>query len=210
MAVKIPDFIERIVAGDIAGAAAKIAEDSSLPAVCGRVCPQESQCEGSCVLGVKFEPVSIGKLERFVADWTFANAGDGSIKVPRDSGRADNGHRKVAVIGSGPAGLTCAGDLRKLGYDVTIFERKSHIGGIEMENMVEILHLLSCHNRKLGQAMACVEQIEGIAQKLPLHLLSDVAILGDDNIAEGIGQGEIAMSIGMRDLAITEGYICII
>jgi len=87
---------------------------------------------------------------------------------------------------------------------------KSHIGGIEMENMVEILHLLSCHNRKLGQAMACVEQIEGIAQKLPLHLLSDVAILGDDNIAEGIGQGEIAMSIGMRDLAITEGYICII
>ena len=130
VAIKIPDFIERIVAGDIAGAAAKIAEDSSLPAVCGRVCPQESQCEGSCVLGVKFEPVSIGKLERFVADWTFANAGDGLIKVPRDSGRADNGHRKVAVIGSGPAGLACATDLAKAGYDVTIFEALHKPGGV--------------------------------------------------------------------------------
>lgn len=131
VAVKIPDFIERIVAGDIAGAAAKIAEDSSLPAVCGRVCPQESQCEGSCVLGVKFEPVSIGKLERFVADWTFANAGDGSIKVPLGgAGGSDDGHRKVAVIGSGPAGLACATDLAKAGYDVTIFEALHKPGGV--------------------------------------------------------------------------------
>lgn len=128
VAVKIPDFIERIVAGDIAGAAAKIAEDSSLPAVCGRVCPQESQCEGSCVLGVKFEPVSIGKLERFVADWTFAqmagSEGDPSEPV------ASVSKRKVAIIGSGPAGLACATDLAKAGYDVTIFEALHKPGGV--------------------------------------------------------------------------------
>ena len=104
VAVKIPDFIERIVAGDFAGAAAKIAEDSSLPAVCGRVCPQETQCEGSCVLGVKFEPVAIGKLERFVADWTFAHtAAEGGVEQQRcetvEEGLHPSG-RKVAIIGS--------------------------------------------------------------------------------------------------------------
>ena len=128
VAVKIPDFIERIVAGDIAGAAAKIAEDSSLPAVCGRVCPQESQCEGSCVLGVKFEPVSIGKLERFVADWTFAQVA-GSEGDPSEPA-ASASKRKVAIIGSGPAGLACATDLAKAGYDVTIFEALHKPGGV--------------------------------------------------------------------------------
>ena len=118
--VKIPDFVERVAAGDIAGAAAKIAEDSSLPAVCGRVCPQETQCEGSCVLGVKFEPVSIGKLERFVAD----NA-PAAEKVA-----APKGGHKVAIIGSGPAGLACASDLAKAGCDVTIFEALHKAGGV--------------------------------------------------------------------------------
>ena len=118
--VKIPDFIERVAAGDIAGAAAKIAEDSSLPAVCGRVCPQETQCEGSCVLGVKFEPVSIGKLERFVADNSPA-----AEKAP-----AGKGGHKVAIIGSGPAGLACASDLAKAGCDVTIFEALHKAGGV--------------------------------------------------------------------------------
>ena len=121
--VKIPDFIERVAAGDFAGAAAKIAEDSSLPAVCGRVCPQETQCEGSCVLGVKFEPVSIGKLERFVADWS---AGRASEPDTASSARK----RKVAIIGSGPAGLACASDLAKAGYDVTIFEALHKAGGV--------------------------------------------------------------------------------
>ncbi|MBR5924885.1 MAG: NADPH-dependent glutamate synthase [Bacteroidales bacterium] len=121
--VKIPDFIELVAAGDIAGAAAKIAEDSSLPAVCGRVCPQETQCEGSCVLGVKGEPVSIGKLERFVADWTFAQ-GDKAVEAPKAGGK------KVAIIGSGPAGLACASDLAKAGYDVTIFEALHKAGGV--------------------------------------------------------------------------------
>ena len=121
--VKIPDFIELVAAGDFAGAAAKIAEDSSLPAVCGRVCPQETQCEGSCVLGVKFEPVSIGKLERFVADWTFAQ-GEKAVEAPKCGGK------KVAIIGSGPAGLACSYDLAKMGYDVTIFEALRKAGGV--------------------------------------------------------------------------------
>lgn len=149
--VKIPDFIARVVEGDFAGAARVIAQDSSLPAVCGRVCPQETQCEGSCVLGVKFEPVAIGKLERFVADWSRehpaelssdvsetgsavnqnATLSDATLSCDGLSGKtADgNGHR-VAVVGSGPAGLACASDLAKLGYDVTIFEALHKAGGV--------------------------------------------------------------------------------
>lgn len=123
VSVKIPGFIARVAAGDFAGAAAVIAEDSSLPAVCGRVCPQETQCEGSCILGVKGEPVAIGKLERFVADWTRENGGLAPVKAE------PNGHR-VAIVGSGPAGLACASDLAKLGYDVTVFEALHRPGGV--------------------------------------------------------------------------------
>ena len=121
--VKIPDFIALVASGDLNGAALKIAEDSSLPAICGRVCPQETQCEGSCVLGVKGEPVAIGKLERFVADWSRENGVVTSSKAPA------NGH-KVAVVGSGPAGLACACDLAKAGYEVTIFEALHRPGGV--------------------------------------------------------------------------------
>ena len=121
--IKIPDFIAKIVAGDVAGAASVIAEDSSLPAVCGRVCPQETQCEGSCILGVKGEPVAIGKLERYVAD-TMAEKPAASSPAVKS-----NGH-KVAIIGSGPSGLACASDLAKLGYDVTIFEALHKAGGV--------------------------------------------------------------------------------
>ena len=123
VSVKIPSFISLVAAGDFAGAASVIAEDSSLPAICGRVCPQETQCEGSCILGVKSEPVAIGKLERFVADWSRENGGVKPVVAPA------NGH-KVAVIGSGPAGLACASDLAKLGYDVTIFEALHRPGGV--------------------------------------------------------------------------------
>ena len=129
--LKIPDFIARLAQGDVEGAARIIAEDSSLPAVCGRVCPQETQCEGSCVLGVKGEPVAIGKLERFVADHTAATA-EAAQPVASQSGAAgvpSNGH-KVAVVGSGPAGLACAADLAKWGYDVTIFEALHRPGGV--------------------------------------------------------------------------------
>ncbi len=121
--VNIPDFISHIKNGDFEGAYQVISKTSSLPAVCGRVCPQETQCESKCTLGVKFEPVGIGRLERFVADWHNAN----SKEAP--SAPVSNGH-KVAVVGSGPSGLTCAGDLARLGYKVTVFEALHKAGGV--------------------------------------------------------------------------------
>lgn len=123
VAIDIPGFISEIKNGDMEKAYQVISEASALPAVCGRVCPQESQCEGKCIRGIKGEPVSIGKLERFTADW----AREKGI-VPKKADQM-NGH-KVAVIGSGPAGLTCAGDLAKMGYDVTIFEALHEPGGV--------------------------------------------------------------------------------
>ena len=122
--LQIPRFIAELAQGNIAGAAAVIAEDSSLPAVCGRVCPQETQCEGSCVLGVKGEPVAIGKLERFVADYSREHGDKQPVQAVAAKGK------KVAVIGSGPAGLACASDLAKWGYDVTIFEALHKAGGV--------------------------------------------------------------------------------
>lgn len=124
VSIHIPDFIHQIVSGDFAAAAKVIALDSALPAVCGRVCPQETQCEGKCVLGVKGEPVAIGKLERFVADYTRQHGLD-TPAMP-----AEVKKQKVAVIGSGPAGLTCAGDLAKLGYKVSVFEALHKSGGV--------------------------------------------------------------------------------
>lgn len=121
--INIPDFISYIKTGDFEGAYQSISKTSSLPAVCGRVCPQESQCESKCTLGIKFEPVGIGRLERFVADYHNANS-TAPVKVPES-----NGH-KVAVVGSGPSGLTCAGDLAKKGYKVTIFEALHTAGGV--------------------------------------------------------------------------------
>lgn len=123
VAIDIPGFIQEVKAGNIEGAYQVISQSSALPAVCGRVCPQESQCEGKCIRGIKGEPISIGKLERFVADW----AAENEIKP---EGAKEKKHKKVAVIGSGPAGLTCAGDLAKMGYDVTIFEALHEAGGV--------------------------------------------------------------------------------
>ncbi len=121
--INIPDFIERVVAEDFDGAYDIISKSSSLPAVCGRVCPQETQCEGKCVRGIKGEPVGIGRLERFVADWHNEHSTAAPVKPE------PNGH-KVAVIGAGPSGLTCAGDLAKMGYDVTIYEALHLAGGV--------------------------------------------------------------------------------
>ena len=121
--ISIPDFISKIKQKDFDGAYSVIAESSSLPAVCGRVCPQETQCESKCTLGIKFEPVGIGRLERFVADYHNTNF-KGEPVLPEQNGR------KVAVIGSGPSGLTCAGDLAKKGYKVTVFEALHVAGGV--------------------------------------------------------------------------------
>ena len=121
--IHIPAFIQKVREGDFEGAYHVIAESSTLPAVCGRVCPQETQCESKCVRGIKGEPVGIGRLERFVADWHNMHSDGKEVR------EAPNGH-KVAVVGSGPSGLTCAGDLAKKGYDVTIYEALHRAGGV--------------------------------------------------------------------------------
>ncbi len=130
VSIDIPGFIRKVEEGNYEEAANVIALSSALPAVCGRVCPQESQCEGKCVRGVKGEPISIGKLERFVADWSRENG-----FVPKKAEKMNG--KKVAVIGSGPAGLTCAGDLAKMGYEVTIFEALHEPGGVLMYGIPE-------------------------------------------------------------------------
>ena len=123
VAINIPAFIKEVKEGDFEGAYKTIGLSSALPAICGRVCPQETQCEGKCIRGIKGEPVSIGKLERFVADYALEH------DTKPVGAEVKNGH-KVAVIGSGPAGLTCAGDLAKMGYDVTVFEALHELGGV--------------------------------------------------------------------------------
>ena len=123
VSINIPDFIAAVKEGEFEKAYQVIGQSSALPAVCGRVCPQESQCEGKCIRGIKGEPVSIGKLERFVADWAKENG------IKPETAKEKNG-KKVAVIGAGPAGLTCAGDLAKLGYEVKIFEALHKAGGV--------------------------------------------------------------------------------
>ncbi|MEE0883647.1 MAG: NADPH-dependent glutamate synthase, partial [Faecalimonas sp.] len=123
VAIDIPGFISKVKTGEFEEAYKIIGKSSALPAVCGRVCPQESQCEGKCIRGLKGEPVSIGKLERFVADYALEN------DIKPEKAESTNGH-KVAVIGSGPAGLTCAGDLAKMGYEVTVFEALHELGGV--------------------------------------------------------------------------------
>lgn len=121
--VPIPGFIEKVAEGDFEAAYEIITSENALPAICGRVCPQENQCEGRCVRGIKGEPVAIGRLERFVADYHMAHAAPAPLDIPRNG-------KKVAVVGCGPSGLTCAGELAKKGYDVTIFEALHKAGGV--------------------------------------------------------------------------------
>lgn len=130
VSVKIPEFISLVAKGDFEGAYQKIKETNSLPAVCGRVCPQEKQCESKCVRGIKGEPVGIGRLERFVADYHMNNVKD-TVEKPESNGK------KVAVVGSGPSGLTAAGDLAKMGYDVTVYEAFHTAGGVLMYGIPE-------------------------------------------------------------------------
>ena len=157
--MQIPKFIEQVVKGDFAEAARIIGQDSSLPSVCGRVCPQESQCEGSCILGIKGEPVAIGKLERFVGDWSIANGGEAVATA------APNG-KKVAVVGSGPAGLACASDLAKMGYGVKIFEALHKAGGVLQYGIPEF---------RLPKEKVVAKEIENVL-KLGVEIETDVIV----------------------------------
>lgn len=180
VAINIPGFIEKIKDGDVEGAYQVISESSALPAVCGRVCPQESQCEGKCIRGIKGEPVSIGKLERFAADWAMENG----IK-PRGC-NAKNG-KKVAVIGSGPAGLTCAGDLAKLGYEVTIFEALHEPGGVLVYGIPEF---------RLPKERIVAKEIENVKSlgvKIETNVVVGKSVTIDELLAE---EGFDAVFIG--------------
>ena len=159
VSINIPGFIKKVTERDFAGAYQVISESSSLPAVCGRVCPQETQCEGKCVRGIKGEPVSIGKLERFVAD----RAKEDGIKP--EGAKEKNGH-KIAVIGSGPAGLTCAGDLAKMGYDVTIYEALHKAGGVLTYGIPEF---------RLPKDKVVAEEVKNV-EGLGVKIITDVII----------------------------------
>ena len=151
--IDIPAFISCVAAGDMEGAYRILSESSSLPAVCGRVCPQETQCEGKCVRGVKGEPVGIGRLERFVADWHREHS------TERPQAPKDNGH-KVAVIGAGPSGLTAAGDLARLGYKVTVFEALHKAGGVLVYGIPEFRLPKSIVQKEIDGLKALGVQIE--------------------------------------------------
>ena len=184
--IKVPDFIEKLKDGDFAAAAQIIAEDSSLPAICGRVCPQETQCEGSCVLGIKGEPVAIGKLERFVADWSREN---GAAGIPAPKNGQSKG--KVAVIGSGPAGLACASDLAKAGTEVTIFESLHKAGGVLQYGIPEFRlpkdTVLEAEIEKIRKAGVRIETDVIVGKTVTIDQLFDEE--GFDAVFVGTGAG---------------------
>mgnify|MGYP001017536187 CR=1 FL=1 len=180
VSINIPAFIQEVKAGNIEEAAKVIALSSALPAVCGRVCPQESQCEGQCVRGIKGEAVSIGKLERFVADWSREH---GFVPAAPEK---TNG-KKVAVIGSGPAGLTCAGDLAKLGYDVTIFEALHMAGGVLSYGIPEF------RLPKDKVVAAEVENVKALGVKIETNVVIGKSVKIDELMAE---EGFEAVFIG--------------
>ena len=180
VAIDIPAFIEQVKLGNIAEAYQIISKSSALPAVCGRVCPQENQCEGKCIRGFKGDPISIGKLERFVADWARENG----IKP---EGAVEKKNKKVAVIGSGPAGLTCAGDLAKMGYDVTIFEALHEAGGVLVYGIPEF--------RLPKQAVVAkeIENVKALGVKIETNVVIGKSTTIDELIEE---EGFEAVFIG--------------
>ncbi len=180
VSINIPAFIEQVKDGNIEKAYSIISESSALPAVCGRVCPQESQCEGKCIRGIKGDPVSIGKLERFTADWARENG------IKPQGAEKKNGH-KVAVVGSGPAGLTCAGDLAKLGYDVTIFEALHEAGGVLVYGIPEF------RLPKTKVVAAEVENVKSLGVKIETNVIIGKTITIDKLMEE---EGFEAVFIG--------------
>lgn len=180
VAINIPGFIHEVKEGNIEKAYQVISESSALPAVCGRVCPQESQCEGVCIRGIKGEPVSIGKLERFVADW----AREHGIKPEKAA--SVNG-KKVAIIGSGPAGLTCAGDLAKMGYEVTIFEALHEPGGVLVYGIPEF------RLPKSGVVAPEIENVKSLGVKIETNVVVGKSVTIDELLNE---EGFDAVFIG--------------
>ena len=180
VSIDIPEFVREVKEGNFEEAARVIARSSALPAVCGRVCPQESQCEGQCVRGIKGEPVSIGKLERFVADWSRENG-----FVP-EAPETTNG-KKVAVIGSGPAGLTCAGDLAKLGYEVTIFEALHEPGGVLLYGIPEF------RLPKEGVVKPEIDNVKKLGVKIETNVIIGKSLTVDELLEE---EGFDAVFIG--------------
>ena len=184
VSINIPAFIHEVKEGNFAEAYKIISQSSALPAVCGRVCPQESQCEGKCIRGIKGEPVSIGKLERFVADWARENG-----ITPEPAKEKKN--KKVAVIGSGPSGLTCAGDLAKLGYDVTIFEALHKAGGVLVYGIPEF----RLPKDKVVQAE--VENVKKLGVKIETNVVVGKAVKIDDLKEEGFEAVFIGSGAGL-------------
>ncbi len=180
VSINIPGFIDKVKEGDIEAAYQIISDASALPAICGRVCPQESQCEGKCIRGIKGEPISIGKLERFVADW----AGDNNIKPAVN---AEKKNKKVAVIGSGPSGLTCAGDLAKMGYDVTIFEALHEAGGVLVYGIPEF------RLPKTKVVAKEIENVKALGVKIETNVVVGKAVTIDELLEE---EGFSAVFIG--------------
>ena len=158
--INIPGFVGHLAEGDIKGAAEIIGLDSALPSVCGRVCPQETQCEGSCVLGIKSEPLAIGKLERFTGDWKIEHADEFEVPAATPTGK------RVAVIGSGPAGLACAGDLARLGHEVTIFEALHKAGGVLVYGIPEF---------RLPKERIVAKEVEAV-KRLGVKIETDVIV----------------------------------
>ena len=180
VSINIPGFIEKVKNGDVEGAYQVISESSALPAVCGRVCPQESQCEGKCIRGIKGEPVSIGKLERFVAD----SAREAGIKP---QGAEKKNGKKVAVIGSGPAGLTCAGDLARMGYEVTIFEALHEPGGVLVYGIPEF------RLPKTKVVAKEIENVKSLGVKIETNVVVGKSVTIDELLEE---EGYDAVFIG--------------
>ena len=181
--IMIPDFIAKMAEGDFEGAYQVIAKSSALPAVCGRVCPQESQCEKYCVRGKKGDPVGIGRLERFVADWHNAHSQEAPEKP------ASNGHR-VAVVGSGPAGLTCAGDLARKGYEVTVFEALHLAGGVLVYGIPEF---------RLPKAIVQkeIDGLKAMGVKIETNMVIGRALSIDELLEDGLEAVFIGSGAGL-------------